>query len=74
MYKNRGFVRDKRLLRYYLYGVDASGLKLWLRTHQTLPSPLLLASESARAMYISAVIFHISCAKYISLASLLLVR
>ena len=46
-----------------------------LRTHQTLPSPLP-ASESDRAMYSSAVISLISCAKYISLslASLPFVR
>jgi peptide alpha-N-acetyltransferase len=31
LYENLGFVRDKRLFRYYLNGVDALGLKLWLR-------------------------------------------
>ena len=31
LYENLGFVRDKRLFRYYLNGVDASRLKLWLR-------------------------------------------
>lgn len=31
LYKNLGFVRDKRLFRYYLNGVDALRLKLWLR-------------------------------------------
>ena len=31
LYENLGFVRDKRLLRYYLNGVDAWRLKLWLR-------------------------------------------
>jgi len=30
LYENLGFVRDKRLLRYYLNGVDAWRLKLWL--------------------------------------------
>lgn len=31
LYENLGFVRDKRLFRYYLNGVDAFRLKLWLR-------------------------------------------
>ncbi|GFO00849.1 N-alpha-acetyltransferase 30 [Plakobranchus ocellatus] len=31
LYENMGFVRDKRLFRYYLNGVDALRLKLWLR-------------------------------------------
>eukprot|EP01012_Entosiphon_sulcatum_P028141 TRINITY_DN339_c0_g1_i1.p1 TRINITY_DN339_c0_g1~~TRINITY_DN339_c0_g1_i1.p1 ORF type:complete len:268 (+),score=19.39 TRINITY_DN339_c0_g1_i1:23-826(+) len=31
LYENLGFVRDKRLHRYYLNGVDAFRLKLWLR-------------------------------------------
>lgn len=31
LYENLGFVRDKRLLKYYLNGVDAFRLKLWLR-------------------------------------------
>ena len=31
LYEALGFVRDKRLFRYYLNGVDASRLKLWLR-------------------------------------------
>eukprot|EP00794_Sanderia_malayensis_P020143 gene20143-22116_t len=31
LYENLGFVRDKRLLRYYLNGVDAWRLKLWLK-------------------------------------------
>ncbi len=30
LYENLGFVRDKRLFRYYLNGVDAFRLKLWL--------------------------------------------
>ena len=30
LYGNLGFVRDKRLFRYYLNGVDAFRLKLWL--------------------------------------------
>jgi len=30
LYEALGFVRDKRLFRYYLNGVDASRLKLWL--------------------------------------------
>lgn len=33
LYENLGFVRDKRLFRYYLNGVDALRLKLWLRWH-----------------------------------------
>lgn len=32
LYENLGFVRAKRLFRYYLNGVDALRLKLWLRT------------------------------------------
>ena len=31
LYEKLGFVRDKRLFRYYLNGVDALRLKLWLR-------------------------------------------
>nr|CAG4635487.1 EOG090X07BN [Artemia franciscana] len=31
LYENLGFVRDKRLFRYYLNGRDALRLKLWLR-------------------------------------------
>jgi len=31
LYQQLGFVRDKRLLKYYLNGVDAFRLKLWLR-------------------------------------------
>ncbi|XP_013789910.1 N-alpha-acetyltransferase 30-like isoform X2 [Limulus polyphemus] len=31
LYENLGFVCDKRLFRYYLNGVDALRLKLWLR-------------------------------------------
>jgi peptide alpha-N-acetyltransferase len=31
LYQNLGFVREKRLLRYYLNGVDAFRLKLWLQ-------------------------------------------
>ena len=31
LYEALGFVKDKRLFRYYLNGVDASRLKLWLR-------------------------------------------
>ncbi|XP_076442272.1 N-alpha-acetyltransferase 30-like isoform X2 [Babylonia areolata] len=31
LYENLGFVRDKRLFHYYLNGVDALRLKLWLR-------------------------------------------
>ena len=31
LYENLGFVRDKRLFRYYLNGVDALRLKRWLR-------------------------------------------
>lgn len=30
LYENLGFVRDKRLYRYYLNGVEAFRLKLWL--------------------------------------------
>ena len=30
LYENLGFIRDKRLFRYYLNGVDALRLKLWL--------------------------------------------
>ncbi|KAI8820581.1 putative acyltransfersase [Fimicolochytrium jonesii] len=31
LYQNLGFVRDKRMERYYLNGVDAFRLKLWLK-------------------------------------------
>jgi len=31
LYERLGFVRDKRLFRYYLNGVDALRLKLWLK-------------------------------------------
>ncbi|KAF7488399.1 N-alpha-acetyltransferase 30 [Sarcoptes scabiei] len=31
LYENLGFIRDKRLFRYYLNGVDALRLKLWLQ-------------------------------------------
>lgn len=31
LYQQLGFVRDKRLLKYYLNGVDAFRLKLWLK-------------------------------------------
>ncbi|PAA74723.1 hypothetical protein BOX15_Mlig015449g4 [Macrostomum lignano] len=30
LYERLGFIRDKRLIRYYLNGVDAFRLKLWL--------------------------------------------
>lgn len=30
LYEKLGFVRDKRLYKYYLNGVDAFRLKLWL--------------------------------------------
>jgi len=30
LYKKLGFMKDKRLCRYYLNGVDAFRLKLWL--------------------------------------------
>ncbi|ORY04222.1 acyl-CoA N-acyltransferase [Basidiobolus meristosporus CBS 931.73] len=32
LYQNLGFVRDKRLYRYYLNGVDAFRLKLWCKS------------------------------------------
>jgi len=31
LYERLGFVRDKRLFRYYLNGVDALRLKLWIK-------------------------------------------
>ena len=31
LYERLGFVRDERLFQYYLNGVDAFRLKLWLR-------------------------------------------
>lgn len=36
LYENLGFVRDKRLFRYYLNGVDALRLKLWLRWNSSI--------------------------------------
>ncbi|KOC64327.1 N-alpha-acetyltransferase 30 [Habropoda laboriosa] len=38
LYENLGFVRDKRLFRYYLNGVDALRLKLWLRSNSLMYS------------------------------------
>lgn len=32
LYENLGFLRDKRLYRYYLNGLDALRLKLWIDT------------------------------------------
>eukprot|EP00474_Spongospora_subterranea_P009226 CRZ09684.1 hypothetical protein [Spongospora subterranea] len=32
LYENLGFVKDKRLHRYYMNGVDAFRLKLWMST------------------------------------------
>ncbi|EJW82615.1 N-acetyltransferase 12, partial [Wuchereria bancrofti] len=32
LYSNLGFIREKRLFRYYLNGVDAYRLKLFLTT------------------------------------------
>ncbi|XP_037934376.1 uncharacterized protein LOC119672242 [Teleopsis dalmanni] len=34
LYENLGFVRDKRLFRYYLNGVDALRLKLWFSCYE----------------------------------------
>jgi peptide alpha-N-acetyltransferase len=31
LYENLGFIKDKRLFRYYLNGVEAFRLKLWLK-------------------------------------------
>ena len=31
LYENLGFVRDERLVKYYLNGGDAYRLKLWLQ-------------------------------------------
>ena len=31
LYENLGFLRDKRLHRYYMNGSDAYRLKLWLQ-------------------------------------------
>lgn len=39
LYSNLGFIREKRLFRYYLNGVDAYRLKLFLTT---VNEPLLL--------------------------------
>lgn len=30
LYENLGFMRDRRLFRYYLNGLDALRLKLWI--------------------------------------------
>ena len=35
LYENLGFLRDKRLFRYYLNGVDALRLKLWFKEDST---------------------------------------
>lgn len=34
LYENLGFLRDRRLFRYYLNGVDALRLKLWINLDQ----------------------------------------
>ncbi|VDP11192.1 unnamed protein product [Soboliphyme baturini] len=36
LYENLGFIRYKRLLRYYLNGVDAFRLKLWLKSARSV--------------------------------------
>ncbi|KAI9207978.1 acyl-CoA N-acyltransferase [Polychytrium aggregatum] len=36
LYENLGFIRDKRLSRYYLNGVDAFRLKLWLKRQEDM--------------------------------------
>ena len=48
LYEKLGFVRDKKLPRYYLHGTDAWRLKLWLdRPAPPLPSAEVDASTSA---------------------------
>lgn len=49
LYGNLGFVRDKRMIRYYLNGVDAFRLKLWLRapgTNSSTEQPTEIISNS----------------------------
>ena len=38
LYQNLGFVRDKRLQKYYLNGLDAFRLKFWLGREEDLYS------------------------------------
>jgi len=42
LYEGLGFVRDKRLHRYYLNGNDAFRLKVWFKPPHALESPPLL--------------------------------
>ncbi|KAF9580967.1 N-alpha-acetyltransferase 30 [Lunasporangiospora selenospora] len=37
LYQQMGFIKDKRLFRYYLNGVDAFRLKLFCRTESSVP-------------------------------------
>lgn len=46
LYENLGFVRDKRLFRYYLNGVDALRLKLWLRWILNFSSVAVCTTEN----------------------------
>lgn len=46
LYENLGFVRDKRLFRYYLNGVDALRLKLWLRWIVNFSSVAVCTTEN----------------------------
>lgn len=46
LYEKLGFAREERLLRYYLNGVDAFRLKLWLRGDEDEEEEALLREEA----------------------------
>jgi N-alpha-acetyltransferase 30 len=47
LYEGLGFVRDKRLHRYYLNGNDAYRLKVWFNRPAALDGPPLPLAEEA---------------------------
>jgi hypothetical protein len=49
LYLRLGFLKDKRLLRYYLNSNDAFRLKLWLEATDPLVAPLPAATATATA-------------------------
>lgn len=44
LYENLGFLRESRLFRYYLNGVDALRLKLWM-VNDTIGQPAQVANQ-----------------------------
>lgn len=57
LYENLGFVRDKRLFRYYLNGVDALRLKLWLRWNCSCLLVLVMPNYKSSHYWFVIVIF-----------------